>query len=114
MRCLALRLFLRWRRTQDLESAQAGGGPGFHAELLEDVENMLLHRGLARSKNDGNLAVRLALGDPKEGLRNARGQAERPFKRPRGIKIRLKFRDRLLCRAFQAERRSLFATGFVR
>ena len=52
-------------RTEHFKRAQAGCGSSLDAELFEDFEDMLFHRGFAIAKNRCDLTICLTLGKPQ-------------------------------------------------
>src|SRR6185436_18937827 len=67
------------RRTQDLQSAQSSSRPRFHAQLVEELEHMFFHGGLAVAHDRRDLSIGFALAKPEKRFPDARRQVQNLF-----------------------------------
>src|SRR5262245_43590994 len=67
---------LRGRRAENFQGTDGRRVTAFNAKLGKEVAEMTLHGGLHRPKQNGDVAVALALSDPEEDFGFAFRQAE--------------------------------------
>lgn len=79
--------------TQQFDGPQGRGAAGFDTRLLEDFQQGLFHGESADAADDADVGVGLALGDPKEGFRDARSEAQCGLQRLGGGTLLTYWRD---------------------